>query len=516
MRGVSSVPPPSASEAARLAALARYRILDAPPEASFERVARLAARVLGVPLAAVNLVGEGHQWTKACVGGDTTETTLNESFCVWTVRQQEGVLLVPDARRDPRFRDLPSVRSGQVVAYAGAPLMTPDGHRIGTLCVTAPEARDFTPAEAETLELLAGMVVDELELRLRTEELTRARDQAHTLRDLAELMGEPLGPGEMARRALRLLGGAMRLDWAGLLHLSAEGAEVLSDHASAPADGFGAEVRWRLLDPAGGLRSTLLGWERVFLDDAEAVAQRCPDLLRNGLASAAWLHVQVEEARHMPGGAYVLLLARLGDPAVWLPEERLLLEAAARSVGVALERAEYLQALERAALTDALTGLGNRRALDDALDEADARLAAGQGYVLGVVDLDGMKRVNDERGHASGDDLLREFGRGLLAPGLRAYRLGGDEYALLAPVPPGDDPARQAERLRRQVREAIRRVQEQGYPADASLGLAAVPGDAPGATAALRRADACMYEEKRARRAGREDRQGAAAEQPLA
>ncbi|MDL2344074.1 diguanylate cyclase, partial [Deinococcus sp. MIMF12] len=455
-----SVPPPSPSEPARLAALARYRVLGTPPETSFDRVTRLAARVLGVPLAAVNLVGEDHQWTKACVGGDVTATALDESFCVWTVRQEGAVMVVPDARQDPRFRDLPSVRSGEVVAYAGAPLVTPDGHRLGTLCVTAPQPRGFGEAECETLELLAEMVIDELELRLRTEELTRARDHAHTLRDLAELMGEPLSPGEMAQRALRLLAGAMRLDWAGLLHLSGGGSEVLSDHASAPADGFGAEVRWRLLDPAGGLRATLLGWERVFLDDAGAVAGRCPELLGTGLASAAWLHVQVEDGRHMPGGAYVLLLARLGDPAVWLAEERLLLEAAARSVGVALERAEHLQALERAALTDALTGLGNRRALDDALDDADARLAAaGEGYVLGVVDLDGMKRVNDERGHASGDDLLREFGRSLLAPGLHAYRLGGDEYALLAPVAPGHDPARWTELLRRQVRDAVARVQ---------------------------------------------------------
>nr|WP_256488204.1 diguanylate cyclase [Deinococcus sp. HSC-46F16] len=517
VRGVSSVPPPSPSEPARLAALARYRVLGTPPEASFDRITRLAAQVLGVPLAAVNLVGEDHQWTKACLGGEATETALGESFCVWTVRQEGAVLVVPDARQDPRFRDYAAVRSGAVVAYAGAPLVTPDGHRIGTLCVTAPRPRDFTPAEQETLELLAGMVVDELELRLRTEELTRARDHAHTLRDLAELMGEPLSPGEMARRALRLLGGAMRLDWAGLLHLSAQASEVLSDHASAPADGFGAEVRWRLLDPAGELRPTLLGWERVFLDDAAAVAGRCPELLTAGLASAAWLHVQVEEERHMPGGAYVLLLARLGEPAAWSEEERLLLEAAARSVGVALERAEYLQALEHAALTDALTGLGNRRALDDALDEADTRLAAtGEGYVLGVVDLDGMKRVNDERGHASGDDLLREFGRGLPAPGLHAYRLGGDEYALLGPVAPGDDPTRWAERLRRQVREAVARVQAQGYPADASLGVAAVPGDAPGATGALRRADARMYEDKRERGTGRGTRRDEPAEHPLA
>ncbi|WP_152871113.1 sensor domain-containing diguanylate cyclase [Deinococcus terrestris] len=514
---MSSVPPPPpSSEPARLAALTRYRVLGTPPEASFNRVTRLAAQVLGVPLAAVNLVGEDHQWTKACLGGDVTATALDGSFCVWAVRQEGAVLVVPDARQDPRFRDFPSVRSGVVVAYAGAPLVTPDGHRIGTLCVTAPEPRDFTPAEQETLELLAEMVVDELELRLRTEELTRARDHAHTLRDLAELMGEPLGPGEMARRALRLLGGAMRLDWAGLLHLSEQASEVLSDLASAPAARFGAEVRWRLLDPAGGLRATLLSWERVFLDDAAAVTERCPELLGTGLASLAWLHVQVEEEGHAPDGAYVLLLARLGEPAAWLPEERLLLEAAARSVGVALERAEHLQALERAALTDALTGLGNRRALDDALDDADARFAdTGEGYVLGVVDLDGMKRVNDERGHASGDDLLREFALGLPAPGLHVYRLGGDEYALLAPVAPGEDPRERAELLRRQVQEAVARVQEQGYPADASLGVAAVPGDAGGATAALRRADACMYADKRERGTGRDTRRDESAEHPL-
>lgn len=231
-------------------------------------------------------------------------------------------------------------------------------------------------------------------------------------------------------------------------------------------------------------------------------------MLTPQLGSAAWLHVQVEGG--LPEGAHVLLLARLGEPAVWTPEERLLLEAAAQSVGVALERAEHVQALRRAALRDALTDLGNRRALDDALDTADRRFQqTGGGYVLGVVDLDGMKRVNDERGHASGDMLLREFARALPSPGLSAYRLGGDEYALLLELRPGEAPQGAAGALRRQVEGAVRQVQALGYVADASLGVACVPQEAPDATDALRRADARMYAEKRARHASREGASGA-------
>ncbi|GAA5534599.1 diguanylate cyclase [Deinococcus aluminii] len=483
-------------EPARLAALARYGVLDTPPEEAFERLARLAAHVLEVPVAGVALVDGSRQWEKASFGKPRGEVPRAEALDAWTVLGTE-VLVVPDARQDPRLAGHPAVRSGQVVLYAAAPLLTPDGHAIGTLSVTDDRVRPFGPGQAETLRLLAAVVMDELELRRRTRELVRARDHARTLRELAELLNEPLGPQELARRALTLLHARMPLDWSGLLHLTPGGPAVLGDHAGERGAAFGLILRERLALEDGPLWAALVGQDRVFLDDYAAAAERCPYLLAAGLRSAAWLHLGGTRE-----GQVVLVLARLGRAAAWTPGERALLEAAARSVGTALERVGYVWSLERAAQTDPLTGLGNRRALDEALDEAERRRAGtGLGYALGVVDLDGMKHVNDERGHASGDDLLREFAGQLAAPDVAAYRLGGDEYALLHLRPASPEAAVRV--LVDLVAAAERHVRARGYPAGASLGVATVPGDAPDATTALRTADARMYARKRERRAAR-------------
>ncbi|WP_170928778.1 sensor domain-containing diguanylate cyclase [Deinococcus hopiensis] len=490
-------------ESARLAALGRYGILDTPPEEAFDRVTRLAARVLNVPVALVNFVDRERQWSKACYGASPGEAPRKDAFCTWTVFG-EDVLVVPNARQDGRFAQLESVQRGEIAFYAGAPLITPEGHVIGTLCVLDRQPRSFGPGDEETLRMLAALVMDELELRLRTQELVRARDHAQTLRDLAELMNEPLAPRDMSRRALALLHGRMALDWSGLLHLRRSGPSVISDRMGEGGAAFGLRLRRRLNLQADPLWAALAVRDRLFLDGAPAMRNKFPHLAPDELGSVAWTHLHVGGQGQEQEGPYVLLLARLRCPAPWTPEDRALLDAAARSVGIALERTRHVQALERAALTDALTGLGNRRALDTALDEADRRhRQTGLGYALGIVDLDGMKRVNDERGHEAGDTLLREFAGQLAAvPGLGAYRLGGDEYALLQrqTLPADDWAATARQELRRVVADAEQHVQAQGYPAGASLGVAVVPEDAPDATAALRIADGWMYIRKRQRR----------------
>lgn len=491
--------PPGEPE--RLAALARYRVLDTPSEEAFDRITRLAAQVLNVPVAVVNFLAGDRQWSKACHGVVAGEVARADSVCAWTVLTPDP-LVVPDARQDARLMDSPFVRAGQIGLYAGVPLVTPDGHQIGTLCVTDSRPRAFGPAEVETLRMLAALVMDELELRLRTQELTRARDHARTLRDLAELMNEPLGLDDTARGALKLLHERTPLSWAALLRLTPTGVAILTDHTADPASSraFRGAMRERLAQDRDTLVTALTRHKRGFLEGAAAAAC-CPPLQAAGLGSVAWLHLPRRQGANREDH-YVLLLARLGASVPWLTEERALLEAAARSVGIALERAEQVASLERAALTDPLTGLGNRRALDEALDDLDRRFQQlGRGYALGVVDLDGMKRVNDERGHASGDDLLREFAEQLVAPGVLAYRLGGDEYALLHLGPESPEEGEQV--LQALVAGAERHVRARGYPTGASLGVVTVPGGAPEPSSALRRADKRMYVHKRERRAAR-------------
>ena len=154
-------------ENARLAALMRYYILDTAAEAAFDRLARLAAQLFQVPIALVSLVDRHRQWSKACIGLDYRETDRSLSFCAHAL-ESDAVLVVPDATQDDRFRENALVtQSPHLRFYAGAPLVTPDGFRLGTLCVLDTVSHPpLTSAQETLLSDLATSVVSELELRL--------------------------------------------------------------------------------------------------------------------------------------------------------------------------------------------------------------------------------------------------------------------------------------------------------------------------------------------------------------
>jgi len=176
---------------ARLQVLGRYAILDTLPEEAFDRLTRLAARLFGTPTALVTFVDEERQWFKSCFGLDFNETPRSESFCAHAIQQAE-VMIVPDATRDVRFRNNPRVTYHPGIRfYAGSPLITPDGFRIGSLCVISPEPREtFSAEDAARLEDLAALTMDELEwrpdrLRLSTE----LRANAQMVTELKRLTG---------------------------------------------------------------------------------------------------------------------------------------------------------------------------------------------------------------------------------------------------------------------------------------------------------------------------------------
>ncbi|HYJ46657.1 MAG TPA: GAF domain-containing protein, partial [Pyrinomonadaceae bacterium] len=123
------------NEAARLEALHQYQILDTDPEESFNDLTRLAAYICDTPIALITLVDQHRQWFKARIGLSQKETSRDLSFCAHAILQ-DGPLIVPDATEDERFRDNPFVTSDPLIRfYAGSPLMSPEGFKIGTLCV---------------------------------------------------------------------------------------------------------------------------------------------------------------------------------------------------------------------------------------------------------------------------------------------------------------------------------------------------------------------------------------------
>ena len=159
--------PRAARERERLAALHRYNVLDTPAEGTFDRITALVARLLDVPIALVTFVDEDRQWFKSCTGLDESETPREVAFCNYNIRDT-GVMVVEDATADPRFADNPFVTGPPHIRfYAGAPLVTSDGHALGSLCVIDTEPRTLSEADRKTLRDLAAIVVDELEMRSR-------------------------------------------------------------------------------------------------------------------------------------------------------------------------------------------------------------------------------------------------------------------------------------------------------------------------------------------------------------
>jgi len=161
----------------RQAALRRYHILDTEPEKDFDRITSLVAKVCEVPTALITLIDEERQWFKSCFGFDARETDLGVSFCVHAVHQGE-MLVVEDATADPRFKDNPIVTGPPHIRfYAGAPLTTPEGVHIGTLCIIDYEPRIFDAAQREILERLADVVVNQFELRSAEAQVRQLVDQ---------------------------------------------------------------------------------------------------------------------------------------------------------------------------------------------------------------------------------------------------------------------------------------------------------------------------------------------------
>jgi anti-sigma regulatory factor (Ser/Thr protein kinase) len=175
-------------ESARLAALRRYRILDTEPERAFDDLTLLASQICGTPIALISLVDADRQWFKSRIGISISETSRSVSFCTHAITQAD-LYVVADARTNDIFRDNPFVTVEDGIRfYAGAPLVTPDGHALGTLCVLDKVPRTLTDDQVEALIALRRQAEAQLELRGNLAEL----DQALKARDRAERQQERL------------------------------------------------------------------------------------------------------------------------------------------------------------------------------------------------------------------------------------------------------------------------------------------------------------------------------------
>ena len=197
-------PPIPPDEAKRLEALHRYEILDTLPEQDFDDLVLLASEICGAPIAMMSLVDKGRQWFKAKVGVEVAQTPREVAFCAHAILGSE-LFIVPDATRDHRFADNPFVKDEpRIRFYAGAPLITPDGQRLGTLCVVDRTPRQLSPQQKKALKALSRQVVSQLELRRSAKDLDTARvAQEENSASLAQLVRELESAKRAAEEATR-------------------------------------------------------------------------------------------------------------------------------------------------------------------------------------------------------------------------------------------------------------------------------------------------------------------------
>ena len=228
-------------EAERLKNLRAYRILDTLPEEDFERLTALAAQICGVPVSLISLVDEDRQWFKAQRGlaPDLRQTSRDVAFCAHNILDPRKALVVRDARQDHRFADNALVQGDpHIVFYAGVPLVSREGHALGSLCVIDRQPRELSQAQLTALEHLAVQVVKLFELRqlvAKLEERQREREAAYALlREFSHIIAHDL---KAPIRNILQLGEALQEDFTAelpaeankLLRLITERAEVTMD-----------------------------------------------------------------------------------------------------------------------------------------------------------------------------------------------------------------------------------------------------------------------------------------------
>ncbi|MBL1274388.1 MAG: PAS domain S-box protein [Oceanospirillales bacterium] len=182
-----------ANESARQATLDQLRILDTPPEARFDRLTRMAARLLNVPIALISLIDRDRQWFKSCVGLDVSETPRSISFCGHAILDRQP-LVIEDTWEDERFCDNPLVTgTPNIRFYAGTPLHSADGQALGTLCVIDRKPHTLSEEDRQSLRDLADCAEEqisarELAIHYREQELQQQNESLVMLKQLADMV----------------------------------------------------------------------------------------------------------------------------------------------------------------------------------------------------------------------------------------------------------------------------------------------------------------------------------------
>lgn len=451
--------PLPAQETERLEKLRSYEILDSLPEETYQRITRLAARMLDMPVAVISLVEGDRQWFKAQVGGNRNEIPREQSFCAHAICQ-DGVFVIEDTTKDPRFSQNPFVTDyPNIRFYAGAPLRTHDGLNIGTLAVLDNKPRTLSEDDQQNLTDFAAMVMDAMETRLI---IDRANAAERRFIDAMESLPNGFVLYDKDDR---------------LVICNQRYREIYAESAKyiVPGATFEEIIRNGV---ENGQYPDAIGNEEAWIAERLEMHQNPGEPIEQHLPGDTWLRVQ--ERRTSEGG----LVGFRFDITELKRQER---------------------ELVRLAWTDSLTDAMNRhRFMDLAGKEIERARRRNSELSLLLLDADHFKQINDKYGHAAGDAILK----GLVERWTRSLRshdligrIGGEEFSILLPEANAANAICTANRLRKEIAEVPFAFEGQLLRVTVSIGVATLAAgeDLP---ALMQRADRALY---RAKEAGRDE-----------
>jgi len=521
------VAPLPANEAARLRTLQDYGILDTGRDARFEELAAEVASACGTPIATITFVDEARQWFKAAVGLTIDQTDRDIAFCSHTILDPDHTFVVEDATRDARFAGNPLVMGDpRLVAYAGAPMVAPDGTVIGTVCAMDVEPRSYSPKQLSSLQRIAAQVVELLGATSSVD----GRPSAAT----APTVSAPGAPG------WRDVDGDAP-DEAGWNGREGSGDDVLAlTRPLIEAIGEDVDLSQVLMRFCSEVLVTFGWWAAriawvqgdVLRQESWLLAEAAPPALQP-LAESMASPVELDDLsltyrepavhdvgmlRWVPdrdvvagvGGRHAVVLDIPGANSLaariifLLPSARALSIGAIRTLTTASAVLPRVIAQDRArreltyrATHDMLTGLLNRDGLASRYPGVASPGIMSRAVLH--VDLDGFKEINDRLGHRAGDEVLAHVARqlaGRIRPTDTAARLGGDEFLVVLDGIVSEEEALQvARRLLRSLCGSFTVLQTERVDVTVSIGLA-MWGRGMDLQAVVEAADQLMYSAK--------------------
>ncbi|UTT42872.1 EAL domain-containing protein [Exiguobacterium aurantiacum] len=406
------------TEAERLKAILRLEILNTPREERYDRISRLVAQTLNMPVALISILTTDQQWIKSCQGVALENSSVERK---WTLCDRvvtgKSALVIEDVRTAEAMSDNPLLKG--LGFYAGVPLLTRSGHVIGTLCVTDEQSRRFDAEAMQTLEDFARWVMAEIELTDQTR--AQARRQ-QTLESLYEVTATHEPFSDKLKRIQTVL-----REWIGYSHALVFSTE--STHRVLSKDGEG-----------------ILDWTRADLQQLHALTtighQKLGrgELVIDGLEFASMISLPLANEGKTFG--WVVFLAEQGSledvvDVVTINEMTDTILLVTRWMENEIRRERKHQEVIELITQDGLTKLANRHSL---MTDLRQKMNRKQAVALLFIDLDDFKKVNDSYGHLIGDEVLVETAKRIRSFGQtvsgKAYRFAGDEFLIVIEAEP--------------------------------------------------------------------------------